>query len=73
MCSAYLDLIGEDMGLLGIAAAKGDRFLPQAQSEVVRAGMGMGDRNGTLVCIVSLLSVVDMVDGIVADVNNQVR
>lgn len=69
--SAYIDLLGKEFGLEAVEAAKEDRFLNEARSEIqngVWAGVGMPV---ILLRLKRTLSLPMFVDYLLADINNQ--
>eukprot|EP00812_Abedinium_dasypus_P014681 NODE_822_length_1351_cov_1099.003858.p1 GENE.NODE_822_length_1351_cov_1099.003858~~NODE_822_length_1351_cov_1099.003858.p1 ORF type:complete len:363 (-),score=93.57 NODE_822_length_1351_cov_1099.003858:245-1333(-) len=66
LLSAYIALIGDDFGFDGVAAARADRFLPEAKQE-----LGRVDVHNLMSQLRSDISVLEWVQQLLSDINNQ--
>ena len=65
--SGYVSIVGEQFGLDGLTAAKGDRFCGQALGEI-----GRGVQPGALIqALIQGMSVKEWLQTLLADINNQ--
>lgn len=71
LTSAYLDMLGDDFGLEGVEAARGDRFMHETRKELDNGVWAGTDKKVVLLMLTKQLSVETFVTYLLSDINNQ--
>lgn len=69
--SGYIDMLGDQLGLEAVEAAKADRFLPKVKKEILNGVWGDVDNSIIFKMLCKELSVHRFINGLLSDINNQ--
>jgi len=69
--SAYIDMLGEQLGLEAVEAARGDRFLPEVRKELANGVWGGVKVEAIFKMLTRQLSLELFIQYLLADINNQ--